>query len=46
MKTAIESAADLIDSWADVWFGFVLGLGAATAFNVGMSWLFLLRGKP
>jgi hypothetical protein len=41
VKTAIESAANIIDSWADVWFGFALGLGFA---NI-LGWLFLLRSK-
>ena len=45
MKTCIQSLANLIDSWADVWFGFVLGLGAATLFNVATSWLFLARWR-
>jgi hypothetical protein len=37
--------ADMIDRWADVWFGFVLGLGAATIFNVAFTWIFLGRGR-
>jgi hypothetical protein len=33
--------ADMIDRWADVWFGFVLGMGFA---NV-LGWLFFMRSK-
>ena len=32
---------DMIDRWADVWFGFVMGL----AFSNIMAWLFFLRSK-
>jgi hypothetical protein len=35
------AVADLIDRWADVWFGFVMGL----AFSNIMAWLFLRGGK-
>jgi hypothetical protein len=31
----------MIDRWADVWFGFVLGMGFA---NV-LGWLFFMRSK-
>ena len=32
---------DMIDRWADVWFGFVMGLGFSTV----TAWLFLRGGK-
>lgn len=39
--TDATAIADMIDRWADVWFGFVLGLGFSTV----TALLFLRGGK-